>query len=202
MMRILFADDHDLLRDTLKAYLEADGAFGVTLAGSVGEALARIAEDGPYDLVLLDFQIPGMDGLLGLRQIMTAQDGRPVMLLTGVATTGTATAALGFGAAAVLSKTMSIDKVKQAIVAVVTGSVTPAYPGEPRTDGGAETPTLTPRQEQVLRCICNGLANKQIARQLDLQEATVKMHIKMIYAKLGVNSRTQAIIVSRDLNLI
>lgn len=201
-MRILFADDHDLLRDTLKAYLEAKGRFTVQLAESVGDALSVIANEGPFDLVLLDFQIPGMDGLLGLRRVIAAQGARPVIILTGVATAGTATAALRFGARAVLSKTLSIEKVEQAIVANIVGEVTPPYAKAFERDPASQIPTLTPRQEQVLRCICDGFSNKQIARDLNLREATVKMHVKMIYAKLSVSSRSQAIIASRNLNLI
>ncbi len=201
-MRILFVDDHDLLRDALKAYLEADGAFTVQLASNIGDALAAIEQDGAFDLVLLDFQIPGMDGLLGLRQIVAAQGAKPVMLLTGVATEGTATAALRFGAVAVLSKTMSIDKLKAAAVSAINGTYAPAYTGSMGQASSSDTPTLTPRQEEVLRCICGGLSNKQIARQLELTEATIKMHLKMIYAKLGVNSRTQAILISKNFNLV
>ncbi|WP_017664174.1 response regulator [Porphyrobacter sp. AAP82] len=201
-MRILFADDHDLLRDALKAYLEADEEFTVELASTVDEALVGIAHEGPFDLVLLDYQIPGMDGLLGLRRIVAAQDPRPVMLLTGVATDGTAAAALRSGAVAVLSKTMSVEKLKVAIVSVINGSFVPPYSGSAGQAGNADTPTLTPRQEQVLRCICSGLSNKQIARDLKLTEATIKMHVKMIFAKLGVNSRTQAILIARNFNLI
>jgi DNA-binding NarL/FixJ family response regulator len=200
-MRILFVDDHELLRDALKAYLEAEGEFTVQLASTVSDALAAIANEGPFDLVLLDFQIPGMDGLLGLRQVVAAQGANPVMLLTGVATEGTATAALRFGAVAVLSKTMPIEKLKGAVVSAINGNLAPAYTGANGLTGSSEIPTLTPRQEQVLRCICEGLSNKQIARQLELTEATVKMHLKMLYAKLGVNSRTQAILVSKDFNL-
>lgn len=201
-MRILFADDHDLLRDALKAYLEADEEFTVELASTVDEALIGIAHEGPFDLVLLDYQIPGMDGLLGLRRIVAAQEPRPVLLLTGVATEGTAAAALRSGAVAVLSKTMSVEKLKIAIVSVINGSFVPPYPGSASQTGNPDAPTLTPRQEQVLRCICSGLSNKQIARELKLTEATVKMHIKMIFAKLGVNSRTQAILISKNFNLL
>lgn len=201
-MRILFADDHDLLRDALKAYLEADEEFTVELASTVDEALVGIAHEGPFDLVLLDYQIPGMDGLTGLRRIVAAQEPRPVLLLTGVATEGTAAAALRSGAVAVLSKTMSVEKLKIAIVSVINGSFVPPYPGSTGQTGNADAPTLTPRQEQVLRCICSGLSNKQIARELKLTEATVKMHVKMIFAKLGVNSRTQAILISKNFNLL
>lgn len=201
-MRILFADDHDLLRDSLKAYLEANGDFAVELASTVEEALAKIAREGQFDVVLLDFQIPGMDGLLGLRQIIAAQMDRPVMLLTGVATEGTGTAALRSGAVAVLSKTMSVDKLKSVITSVIDGTFVPTYRGTTGQSEDADIPTLTPRQEQVLRCICSGLSNKQIARELLLTEATIKMHVKMIFAKLGVNSRTQAILVSKNFNLV
>lgn len=201
-MRILFADDHDLLRDALKAYLEADGEFTVELASTVSDALIVIPRDEPFDLVLLDYQIPGMDGLLGLRRVVAAQGARPVILLTGVATESTAAAALRFGAVAVLSKTMSIEKLKTAIVSAINGNFAPAYAGATGQDESSESPTLTPRQEDVLRYICSGLSNKQIARQLDLSEATIKMHLKMLYAKLGVNSRSQAILYSRNFNLV
>lgn len=201
-MRILFADDHDLLRDALKAYLEAEGEFTVQVASTVSDALAMMSHDGPFDLVLLDYQIPGMDGLLGLRQVVAAQGGRPVMLLTGVATEATAAAALRFGATAVLSKTMPIDKLKGVISNAVHGNFASAYPGATGQPRSSKGPSLTPRQEQVLRCICSGLSNKLIARQLDLTEATVKMHLKMLYAKLGVNSRTQAILASKDMNFV
>lgn len=201
-MRILFADDHDLLRDALKAYLEADGEFTVELASTVSDALALITRGGPFDLVLLDYQIPGMDGLLGLRQIIAAQEERPVMLLTGVATEGTAAAAIRFGAVAVLSKTMSIERLKGAIISAITGEIAPAYADAFGRANSQESLTLTPRQEEVLRCVCAGLSNKQIARQLDLTEATIKMHLKLLYSKLGVNSRTQAMLLSKNMNFL
>lgn len=201
-MRILFADDHDLLRDALKAYLESDGEFTVELASTIDEALAAIARDGQFDLVLLDYQIPGMDGLLGLRLIVAAQEGRPVVVLTGVAAEGTANAALRLGAVTVLSKTMPVESLKSVIVSVVNGSFVQPYRGATSQSDKADAPKLTPRQEQVLRCICLGLSNKQIARDLNLTEATIKMHVKMIFSKLGVNSRTQAILIAKNFNLI
>lgn len=201
-MRILFADDHDLLRDSLKAYLESDGEFTVEPASTIDEALAAIARDGPFDLVLLDYQIPGMDGLLGLRLIVAAQEARPVLLLTGVATEGTANAALRSGAVTVLSKTMPVESLKSVIVSVINGSFVQPYRGATSQSDKADAPTMTPRQEQVLRCICLGLSNKQIARDLNLTEATIKMHVKMIFSKLGVNSRTQAILIAKNFNLI
>jgi two-component system, NarL family, nitrate/nitrite response regulator NarL len=200
-MRILFADDHDLLRDALKAYLEADGQFTVELASTVDEALAVIAREGMFDLVLLDYQIPGMDGLIGLRQIVAAHEAGPVMLLTGVATEGAAAAAIRFGAVAVLSKTMSIERLKGAIISAITGEIAPVYADAFGRANSPEAISLTPRQEQVLRCVCAGLSNKQIARQLNLSEATIKMHLKLLYSKLSVNSRTQAIVIAKNFNL-
>lgn len=198
-MRVLFADDHALLRDTLKAFLEADGSMSIQLAVDVPDALRIIRQEGAFDLVLLDYHIPGMDGLLGLRQVIAAQGDAPVILLTGMATAGTAEAALRHGALAVLSKTLPSDKLKDAIIAAVGRTLLPQY-GQGSIGAGSGDPLmLTPRQEQVLRCICNGMSNKAIAHHLKLQENTVKMYVKMIFAKLNVNSRTQAVIAARDL---
>lgn len=200
-MRVLFADDHALLRDTLKAYLEADGSISVQLAVDVPHALQTIRQQGPFDLVLLDYHIPGMDGLLGLRQMVAAQGDAPVILLTGMATPGTADAALRHGALAVLSKTLSIDKLKEAIISAVGRNYLPRYGSGSGAAASPDMPILTPRQEQVLRCICNGMSNKAIAHHLNLQENTVKMYVKMIFAKLNVNSRTQAILAARNFDL-
>lgn len=200
-MRLLIADDHDLLRDALKVYLESNGDFRVSVAANVSDALDLIRQEGSFDLVLLDFQIPGMDGLLGLRRVMVANEQGRVVLLSGVVTAGTAAAALRHGAAAVLSKTMPIEKLKDTIVSIVSGSFNPAFARTAEFAGNADAPRLTPRQEEVLRHICRGQSNKEIARQLNLQEPTIKMYVKMLYAKLNVNNRTQAALVARDLNL-
>lgn len=124
------------------------------------------------------------------------------MLLTGVATESTAQAAIRFGAAAVLSKTMSIERLKGAIIGAITGKLAPMYADSFGEVDSSEIVALSPRQEQVLRCVCAGLSNKQIARQLDLTEATIKMHLKLLYSKLGVSSRTQAILASKNFNFL
>lgn len=201
MMRILLVDDHDLLKDALKAYLEADGEFAVGLASTVSDALAVIDRDGPYDLVLLDYQIPGMDGLAGLRQILAAHEAGPVLLLTGVATEGTAAAAIRFGVVAVLSKTLPVERLKAAMMSAITGEIAPEHADAFGIAESPEAVTLTPRQEEVLRCVCAGLSNKQIARQLGLTEATIKMHLKLLYSKLSVRSRTQAMMLAKNFNI-
>ena len=125
-MRLLVADDHDLLRDSLKAFLEEDGGFAVDVAADVPAAVRRVRQDGPYDLVLLDFHIPGMSNLIGLKRLLAANAGGRVAILSGVVTEDIAAEALRRGAAAVLDKTLPPDHLRQAILTIIEGGPMPA----------------------------------------------------------------------------
>lgn len=103
-MRILIADDHELLRDVLRSYLEGEGGFVVETVADLPQALAQVeaAGDDPFDLVVLDYGMPGMDGYRGLEQVMAASGGRPVALMSGLAPPGVAEKVLSAGAAGYL----------------------------------------------------------------------------------------------------
>lgn len=198
-LRMLIADDHDLVRDTLALMLERESDIAVVHAGDFAAAAARIRADGPFDLVLLDYGMPGMEGLEGLRAALALNGGRPVALMSGLASREVAEEALRMGAAGFLPKTLPARSLMNAVRFMAAGEIyapaafmTAADPA-PAAPGG-----LTPREREVLGCLCEGLANKEIARRLALHESTVKLHIKTLSRKLGARNRTHAAMLARE----
>ena len=199
--RILIADDHDLVRETLAAYLTSEGAAQVRTASTLDTALQEIANGGAFDLVLLDYNMPGMNGLDGLRRMLDANAGRPVAMLSGSASREVAEAALDAGAAGFVPKTLASRSVVTAVRFMIAGEIYAPFRFMHQTPAPT-TSGLTRRETEVLRGICAGKSNKEIASDLDLQEVTVKLHVKTLSRKLGAANRTQAAMIGRDRNLI
>ncbi|MCF1709075.1 response regulator transcription factor [Tabrizicola sp. J26] len=202
-MRILLADDHDLVRETIAAFLKAEGFEAVKVVGSLQEAMGVIVEQGPIDLVLLDYSMPGMNGLEGMISALKANGGKPVAILSGFATREVAEAAMRSGAAGFLPKTLGSRAMVAAVRAMANGDTFLPYgelsdaslPAEGRFN-------LSRREQDVLRGICEGKSNKEIARDHDLQEVTVKLHVKTLSRKLGAKNRTHAAMIARDFSLL
>lgn len=200
-MRILVADDHDLVREMISAYLQGEGLGPVTAAGDLSEAMDRLATLGPFDLVLLDYDMPGMAGLEGLRKVIAANGGKPVALISGAVTSDVAERALELGAAGFVPKTMGARSLVAAVRLMAAGeNFAPlSLIRRPRTAGEG---LLSPREVDVLRGVAAGKSNKEIARDLDLQEVTVKLHVKTMSRKLGAKNRTHAAMLARDQKLV
>ncbi len=200
-MRILLADDHDLVRETIALFLQSEGIADVVTAKSVDEAVTAADATGSFDLVLLDYNMPGMDGLAGLTRMIAANDGRPVALLSGNATPAIANEAIASGAAGFVPKTLGSKSIVSAIRFMAAGEVFVPFgfmqQTEPKT-----VADLTERETEVLRGLCEGKSNKEIARDLDLQEVTIKLHVKTLCRKLDAKNRTQAAMIARDRKLI
>lgn len=196
MVRILVADDHDLVRETLAAYLEAEGLASVFLAGTVGEAL-DMAASAPFDLTIVDYDMPGMEGLAGLARLILANRPRPVALISGGLTADVASAAMEMGAAGVMPKTLGTRGLLAAVRVMLKGEVFAPV----QMLRKAEDQLLSGRELEVLRGVCAGKSNKEIARDLDLQEVTVKLHVKTLSRKLGAKNRTHAAMIARDAGL-
>jgi two-component system nitrate/nitrite response regulator NarL len=201
-MRILIADDHELLRDVLRSYLEAGDGFTVTTAADLPEALAAIAEQTPFDLVLLDYAMPGMNGFGGLETAVAANGGKPVALMSGLAPGGVPEKVLACGGAGYLPKTLPARSVVNAIRFMAAGEIYVPLefsrpPAAPATSNGC----LSPREREVLTGLCAGQANKEIARDLGLREPTIKLHVKLLCRKLGARNRTQAAMIARERSL-
>ena len=201
MVRILVADDHDLVRETIAAYLEAEGFDRVLLASHVDHALRLIAEGGAVDLVLADYDMPGIDGLVGLSRLIAANAPHPVALISGAVSADGATAALALGARGIVPKTQSSRAMVAAVRAMLAGETfAPVTVQVPQRLPGEMA--LSPREVDVLRGICAGKSNKEIARDYGLQEVTVKLHVKTMSRKLGAKNRTHAAMIARDRKLV
>lgn len=200
MTRLLLADDHDLVRETISDYLRLRGGHAVDRASSLDEALALCRAGATFDLVLLDFAMPGMDALDGLAR-MRAQVCCPVAILSGIAPPEVARRAIRAGAAGFLPKTLSPRALIDAVDLMLAGGT--FLPPGPAASDAAPGPdvALTGRERDVLRGLSAGKSNKEIARDLGIQEVTVKLHLKTLSRKLGARNRTHAAMLGRDLGL-
>lgn len=203
-MKILVADDHDLVRDTIALFLQNEGGIEVTVAATLDEALVRIYEVGSFDLVLLDYGMPGMDGLAGLKRAIAANQDKPVALMSGVASRTVAEDALAAGAAGFVPKTLGAKSMVNALRFMASGEQYAPVKWMTEMEAEASHPLadkLSAREMQVLEGLCDGKANKEIARDLDLQEVTVKLHVKTLSRKLDARNRTHAAMIARDAKL-
>jgi len=201
-MRILIADDHDLLRETLSMFLASEGSIDTALASTLDAALDLIHSEEKFDLIMLDYNMPGMAGLNGLKRAMEASGGSPVALMSGIASRSVAEEALAFGAAGFVPKTLAAKTFVNAVRFMAMGE---KY--APIDFMTADDPTVAPnplaqklsrRELQVLEGLSKGKSNKEIARDLDLQEPTIKLHVKTLYRKIGAANRTQAALIAKE----
>lgn len=201
MQKLLLADDHGLVRETIADYLRSQGGFLVSSAGSLDEAIEVEAEHGPHDLILLDYSMPGMDTLAGMAR-MKEHASCPVAILSGTASADVARRALRAGAAGFLPKTLGPEMLIAAVREMVAGGIYRPLDFLADAENTSGDVALTPRELDVLKGLTEGKANKEIARELDIQEVTVKLHVKTLSRKLNARNRTHAAMLGRDLGLV
>jgi DNA-binding NarL/FixJ family response regulator len=195
MIRVVLVDDHAVLRESLARLL--DGAPDIEVVGAAGDgeqALDVVRATRP-DVVLMDLQMPGVDGVVATRRIVAEQLGCEVLVLTSFSDGERILGALDAGAVGYLLKDADPEDVLDGVRAVSRGE-SPLHPRAARALLGARkerpTATLTEREREVLDLVRRGLANKQIARRLGISERTVKAHLTSVFARIGVSDRTQA----------
>jgi two-component system nitrate/nitrite response regulator NarL len=202
-MRVLIADDHDLVRETIALFLSQAGDFEAETANSLSTALAAIAVR-PFDIVLLDYNMPGMNGLEGVKKALEANGEKTVALLSGTAPKGVAQEALAIGAIGFLPKTLGAQSLINAIRFMALGEAYMPISVMREEEAALSNPlakNLSKRELQVLEGLCKGKANKEIARDLDLQEVTIKLHVKTLCRKLDARNRTQAAMMAKEAGL-
>jgi len=206
-MRLLIADDHMLLRDTLCSFLEQEHDIEIVTAGDIDEATQILARAEQFDLVLLDYSMPGMNALEGLDAILKMPDSPPVALFSGMAPRAAVERAFLMGVQGFLHKSMTASSLLNAIRFMALGEryvpVDLLTDTDPQSEGQLcaapnmpQRPKLTTRENEVLTALCDGKTNKEIARILELSEPTIKLHVKTLCRRLGVNNRTQAVMAA------
>ncbi|WP_022707833.1 response regulator [Paracoccus zeaxanthinifaciens] len=200
-MRILLADDHEMVRDTIAAYLRSEGNAEVVCVPDFVAAAKTIEAERPFDLILLDFTMPGMNGLEGLKRAIQISRDAPVALLSGTAPARIAQEAVDLGAAGFIPKSLGAKSLVNAARFMIMGET--FVPASVLGEGEEENETefvrqLSQREREVLLGLCLGKANKEIARELELQEVTVKLHVRTLCRKIGAKNRTQAAVIAKE----
>ena len=203
-MRILLADDHDLLRDTLEVFLQRlDSKVQVFHARSFPDALEQASRAASLDLILLDLRMPGMNGLAGLEVLRKRHPTVPVVVMSGEVSRDVVFNALGAGAAGFIPKVMGGKAMLNALQLILAGEryvpdlvLTSGQSWEAEGAGpgtGSPLGKLSRRERDVMSLLTKGHSNKEIAKELQIEAVTVALHLSSIYRKLGVTNRTQAV---------
>jgi DNA-binding NarL/FixJ family response regulator len=202
--RLVIADDHPLFRGALREAVT--GLFDkvdIAEAGTFDEVAELLERDSEIDLILLDLTMPGVRGFSGLMYLRAQYPGVPVIVVSANDDPAAIRRCMEFGSSGFIPKTLGVDEMRTAISRVLEGGVwtPPDVDLKAGTDAQiaelmSRMATLTPQQVRVLMMLSEGLLNKQIAFQLGVSEATVKAHVSAILQKLGVESRTQAVIAA------
>jgi DNA-binding NarL/FixJ family response regulator len=202
--RLVIADDHPLfrgaMREAISGLLEQ---VDIAEAGTFNEVAELLERGSEVDLVLLDLTMPGVRGFSGLMYLRAQYPGVPVIVVSANDDPAAIRRCMEFGASGFIPKTLGVEAMRGAISRILNGGVWTPPDVDLSAGSDAETAalmarmaTLTPQQVRVMMMLSEGLLNKQIAYQLGVSEATVKAHVSAILQKLGVESRTQAVIAA------
>jgi DNA-binding NarL/FixJ family response regulator len=202
--RLVIADDHPLFRGALReAVAGLLDRVDIAEAGTFDEVAGLLDRGGEVDLILLDLKMPGVRGFSGLMYMRAQYPSVPVIVVSANDDPAAIRRCMEFGASGFIPKTLGVEAMRSAIRGVLDGGVWTPPDVDLSAGADAETSglmtrmaTLTPQQVRVLMMLSEGLLNKQIAFQLGVSEATVKAHVSAILQKLGVESRTQAVIAA------
>lgn len=197
-LSLLIADDHLLVREALAHFLAAEPGIRIEMADSLPDALRAVAKHGPFDVVLLDVMMPGMDGIDSVARAVAANAGGAVVIFSGAVRRAFVDEAIGRGARGYVPKNLPANALIHALRQVASGRI--FLPMSHLTDEAADFPQelrhLSPQEGRVLLYLCEGKSNKEIARAMELSEVTIKTHMRAICAKLDARNRTHAAMIA------
>jgi DNA-binding NarL/FixJ family response regulator len=201
MSQTLLVDDHPLFRQALRSVLRAAKAqLTIAEAETLASARAILGTHADIDLILLDMQLPDCEGFEGLLNLRSEFPQIPVVMVSANLDEGVASRALAFGAAGYIPKSSNSSDIHRALKAALSGQFWSPLPITANTNSThiKLIKSLSPAQLRILMCLRRGLSNKQIAFEMNLTEGTVKGYVTVMYRKLGVSSRTQAVILAHE----
>ena len=205
-VRILVTDDHSVVRQGLRMFLELDDDLEVVGEAANGAEAVDMVRDLQPDVVLMDLLMPVMDGITAISTIRREMPGVEVVALTSVLEDASVVGAVRAGAIGYLLKDTNADELRRSVKAAAQGQVQLSPEAAVRLMREVRAPEapepLTERETDVLRLLADGQSNKEIAANLSIGEKTVKTHVSAILAKLGVQSRTQAVLTAMRTGLI
>lgn len=205
-IRILITDDHSVVRQGLRMFLELDPELEIVGEAANGAEAVAMARELQPDVVLMDLLMPVMHGITAISTIRRELPGIEVVALTSVLEDASVVGAVRAGAIGYLLKDTNADELRRAVKAAAGGQVQLSPEAATRLMREVRAPEgpepLTERETDVLRLLADGQSNKEIARNLSIGEKTVKTHVSSILAKLGVQSRTQAVLAAMRSGLI
>jgi DNA-binding NarL/FixJ family response regulator len=206
-VRVLVADDHPIVRNGIVALLAGDDRVAVVGEAADGEEAVRRAEELRPDVVLMDLQMPRLDGAAATERILAAGAATRVLVLTTYESDDQILEAITAGASGYLLKASPREEILAGVLSVAAGdtvlapSIAAALVGRVRRDR-RPTVRLSTREQQVLTLVARGSSNPEIARELFIGEATVKTHLLHIFEKLEVSDRTRAVTLALELGLL
>jgi len=207
--RLVIADDHPLFRGALReAVVGLFAGVDIGEAGSFDDVVRLLERGGEVDLILLDLSMPGVRGFSGLMYLRAQYPSVPIVVVSANDDPAVIRRCLELGTSGFIPKTLGTEEMRIEIKRVLDGGVCAPVDVDLGASADAETSglmarltSLTPQQVRVLMMLSEGLLNKQIAYELGVSEATVKAHVSAILQKLGVDSRTQAVIAAAKIEV-
>ncbi len=209
MVTLLIADDHPLYRDALKGAISLKSdEITIIETGDLNSTVDAL-QNTEVDLLMLDLHMPGSSDLFGFLHIQKQFPDLPISVVSGTEDAALISKIVGLGAMGFIPKTASAGEINEALTSMLEGDVW--LPESVRlkiqdvddnfSQLAENVASLTPSQYKVLCYMRDGLLNKQIGYNLDIAEATVKAHVTAIFRKLGINNRTQAVLIASELQL-
>jgi len=202
-IQILLADDHNLLAEAVSNMLNAQPDSETITTDSLRGVLSVLDANPEIDIVLLDLKMPGMVGLESVKTVIERSGKAKVLLFTGMVDRHFLNSAIDLGCRGLIPKTMALQSVSSVINLVMSGQLfVPMELAQANNDPGSENHGLTEKELFVLRLAADGLTNKEIARDMNSSEVTIKMHMRSICKKLNARNRAHAAMISRERAII